>query len=422
MVNRASSDEAPSPVKRVAGAAALLVIFLLLAWNTGHAGFSSLLSAYAAKTSRLDIANAAVSLSLTNPDAHYVRGTILELGNDLPGAIAEYYQAAQARPDDYVLWLSLARARELNGETAGALAAARQAVPLAPSYAQPHWQLGNILLRAGQKDEAFKELRLAGNSNPTLMPNIIDLAWRVSGGKPEFVEQAIEPKSPEAYRALGDFFKKEKQIAAAVAMYAAAASGATEEDRRTSLAEIIAAKQFKEAYALWAVGRQAGGPGAMFDPGFEGESDLYEPGFGWRTVDNSQAFQLSLDTADPGQGRSSLRVDFRGDSDPGSPIISQLVLVEPHAHYQLRFVARTDGVVTGGLPWVVVIDANSTNALGQSSGVPQGTNAWREYTVDLETGPATSAIQVGLQRQSCNNSPCPIFGSLWLDNFRLLRL
>jgi hypothetical protein len=48
--------------------------------------------------------------------------------------------------------------------------AARQAIPLAPDYAEPHYQLGNILVRAGQTEEGFKELQLAAASNPTLFP------------------------------------------------------------------------------------------------------------------------------------------------------------------------------------------------------------------------------------------------------------
>src|SRR5205807_2254314 len=120
---------------------------------------------------------------------------------------------------DYVLWLCLARASELNGDGAAAAAAARKAVPLAPFYAQPHWQLGNILVRAGQRDEAFKELSLAGASNPALLPSIIDLAWQMSNGDSQSVVRTINPQTPESSRVLAEYLRKRGAVAAAIAMF-----------------------------------------------------------------------------------------------------------------------------------------------------------------------------------------------------------
>lgn len=414
------SKTPPSVVARTAEGVGLLVILLLLTWNVGRSGLASLLTIYAAQTSQIAPANAAVSLSGSNPDAHYVRATILE-PTDLPGAIAEYRQAALARPDDYVLWLSLARASELNGDTAGAVAAARQAVPLAPDYAEPHYQLGNILLRAGQRDEAFKELRLAGASNPKLMPGIIDLAWRVSGGNVQFVTRAIGPGTPAAYQALGHYFRQRQEVGAAIAMYVVAGT-VSEQDRRSYLGELIATKQFKEAANLWKAARRDGGePGVMVDSGFEQESNLKDPGFGWRLGEKDTGFHLSLDTDQPRQGRSSLKIDFGGDSDPSSPVISQLVLVDPGAHYQLRFAVRSEGLVSGGLPLVVVMDGADNKVLRQSDKFPT-TDGWREYTINFDVGPSADAVRIALQRQPCSTLPCPIFGRLWLDDFLLQKL
>src|ERR1700730_4780668 len=191
MLTKTMGEPTPSRVARIVGAVRLVVILLLLIWATARAGFSSVLSAYAARTSQLAAADAAVNVNSGDPEAHFVRGAILEANDDLAPAISEYTQALALRPDDYVLWLGLAHARELNGDSAGALAAANQAVQLAPYYAQPRWQLGNLLVRAGHQDEGFSQLRLAGAGNPTLLPTIIDLAWQFSGGNAAYVMQAI---------------------------------------------------------------------------------------------------------------------------------------------------------------------------------------------------------------------------------------
>src|SRR5712664_2657446 len=149
MLNKQSGAETARQPTQLAKSAGLVMILLFLIWTAGRAGFASLLSAYAARTNQLAAANAAVTLSPRDPEAHYIRAAILEASDDLSTATAEYMRAVSLRPDDYVLWLSLAHARELNGDMPGAIAAAKQAVQLAPYYAQPHWQLGNLLVRAG---------------------------------------------------------------------------------------------------------------------------------------------------------------------------------------------------------------------------------------------------------------------------------
>jgi len=402
-----------SPILYAALALGLLV---LLTVNAASSGLSSLFTTYASQTNQLAAANSAVGFSSNNPDARYVRATILQ-ASDLPAAIKDYYQAAMARPDDYVLWLSLARVYELNGDVPAAIAAAQQAIPLAPDYAEPHYQLGNILLRAGRQEEAFKELRIAAASNPTLLPGVIDLAWTVSADDVPSVLRKIDPQTDESRHELAQYFRAHKQVDAAIALYAAL--GPAEAPYRTSyVADLIGAKQFKEAAKVWAVGRTGTvGPGVVNDPGFEQESDLKEPGFGWRVGDRSEGFQLSLDPTNPKEGQSSLKVEFKGGSDPGALIIGQFVLVEPQARYSLHLAARSEELVSGGAPMVFILNAATGQILAASEPIKAKEN-WEDYKIDFLVPESTDAIQIVLRR-TCDASPCPIFGRLWLDNFAL---
>lgn len=414
----------PNSTTQLAAAAVLLVLFPILIWQSGRAGIASLLSNYALQINQIAPANDAVKFAPGDPESHFLRGAILEAANDLTGAITQYEKATSLRPDDFVLWLTLARARESNGDIPKALAAARQAVPLAPYYAEPHWQLGNILVRAGQTEEGFKELRLAGASNPSLLPGIIDLAWQVSNGDAQSVTSVIAPESPEAYQALGDYFRKRDQVAEAIRSYRAAGSEA-EPKRQQFLAELLAAKRFGDAYSLWLSGQAGGSPegiGKLSDPGFEQESNLDDPGFGWRRSNKAPSISLSLDPTNPREGRSSLVVEFRGESDPGVPFISQMVLIAPNTHYQLAFGARTDSIVSGGLPRVVVMDAVDNQVLGSPVNLPQQSVQWQNYTIDFNSKDTTTAIIISCSRASCASGPCPVFGRLWLDKFSLRKL
>jgi tetratricopeptide (TPR) repeat protein len=409
----------PRPVARIGAGAVMFLMFVCLIWIAGRAGLAGFRTAHAARESAIASADAAVNLSPGDPEAHFVRGALLEASNELPAAIAEYRKAASLRPDDYVLWLSLARTSELNGDTAGALAAARQAVPLAPYYAQPHWQLGNLLVRLGEKEEGFRELSLAGESNPALMPAIIDLAWQLSHGDVQFMIRTLKLQRPESYQVLARYFGKKNEIDSAIAMYIAAGSVA-EPDRRAYVAELISSKHFKEAYSLWSFGRSTiskDAIGVIVDPGYEQEVDLAGSGFGWRSANQAKTLKFSLDANNPKAGQSSFRVDFNGDSDPGTPIISQLVLVEPKTHYQLSFDYRTEDLVSGGPPNVSVSDAGANSVLGQSGALVTSAG-WREITIDFVSGETAGAVQISLQRERCA-SPCPIFGRLWLDEVSL---
>ncbi|HEY2974452.1 MAG TPA: hypothetical protein VGJ48_18180 [Pyrinomonadaceae bacterium] len=394
-----------------------IIILLGLTWRSSQTGLGSFYARYAAATNQISVADAAVTLNGSNADGHYVRATLLEPTN-LPSAIREHYEAAKARPEDYALWLSLARALELNGDMRTAIAAATQAIPLAPSYAQPHYQLGNLLLRAGETREGFAELRLAGISEPTLMPGIVDLAWRISSGNPEFVEQVIAPATAEDKLLLANFFKAHQQVDAAIRMFAMSGA-AGESDRRAYVGDLIAAGRFEEAAKLWkVVNSESVQYGQIRDPGFEKATDLGEPGFHWRAPKNIEGVRYALDPETFVEGRSSLRLEFTGGAPVMSPVLSQVVLVEAEKHYELRFSAKSESLVTGALPQILILEASTRSILAQS--VPfEATGAWREYTIPFASGAQTKAIEIVIQRPNCDRTPCPIFGRLWLDKFAL---
>jgi tetratricopeptide (TPR) repeat protein len=397
----------------------LCALLLFTASFAARAGFASLLTTYASRSNDLTAADAAVVINSWDAAAHQMRGAILEGNDEIGEAAFEYARAVTLRPADYVLWMSLAHVRELNGDSEGAIAAARQAVQLAPHYAQPHWQLGNLLVRLGQRDDGFAELRVAATSNPELLPSIIDLAWQLTSGDEQFVRAAIQPKSAEAAGTLADFLIKHEKFPEAVAVISEAGNSLADSHRRY-VEQLVNAKQFAAAYSLWSIAHPAGTGSVLNDAGFEQGSDLDEPGFGWR-AQKSNGVLLSLDEASPREGKFCLKIEFKGESDQGVAIISQLVMVQPGGHYRLQLAARSEEIVSGGLPGVVVVDVASGKVLGKSGAFPLASNGWKDYQIELTIPDTTSTIQILVQRDGCSKTPCPIFGRLWLDAFVLRR-
>jgi Flp pilus assembly protein TadD len=379
-------------------------------------------------------AEEAVRLAPSDPESHYALGIALVDAGRAADAVKELELAARLRPRDSEIWLKLGGTREDPGDDQGALAAYQQAIQCAPAYAQPRWQFGNLLLRMGRTEAAFAEMRRAAESDPVLLPALIDLAWGVLKGDAAAVRTAVQPRSSDSRLMLAKTFARRGKPAEAVALFREAGE-VTAAGRRELVTELITAKDFSEAYEVWSSGRDKhssnakdgtrdgieGGLGTITDGGFEGEINLDESGFGWQLRRDQPGVAISRDTGQPRAGVYSLRVDWTGNSNPAGAVVSQLVLVSASTRYQLRFAVRTEEIVTGGLPLIVVTDASGSapHALASSAPLPAGTNGWQELTLEFGTGDTTRSVLISLQRQSCPSGPCPIFGRLWLDTFTL---
>src|SRR6266516_2689965 len=96
------TEKTHSQVVRIVSDVGLLLVFLLLSLLAGRAGLASLFSRYAALSNQLPAADLAVSLSRNDPDAHLIRGALLEAAGAFlcanPLAIWKYpYTSGAAR-------------------------------------------------------------------------------------------------------------------------------------------------------------------------------------------------------------------------------------------------------------------------------------------------------------------------------------
>src|SRR3954469_17798417 len=124
--------------------------------------------------------NLALELEPDDPEVQYLRSSLLASMGDSQAAVDEALSALEHRPGDYFLWLHLGGLRESAGDLTGAEAAFRKSTELAPHYVQPHWRLGNLLLRRGSIESAFLELRAAAASDRSLYSAIAEMAWAVA--------------------------------------------------------------------------------------------------------------------------------------------------------------------------------------------------------------------------------------------------
>lgn len=364
----------------------------------------------------------AVRLTPVDPEAHFANAEVLSVASRPGEAVLALEHAVALRPSDYSLWLSLGLLRDQIGNTSAALAAFDEAVKRAPFYAQPRWQRGNLLLRTGQYDAAFKDLNQAAQSEPELIPNLIDLAWGISKGDPKLTEQLAQIKTEKMRIAFARLLARQGKATEAVAQFRT--TGLVPIEVRRELVEQLLAKgAFKEAFEIWKGDQTIEAGISIYDGGFEAPLTFDQVGFGWRVPRTLPAVTLALDSSKAHSGSKSLRIEFSGDSSPTSPAISQLILVEPSRRYRINFATRSEDVVSGGLPLVVINDAaGERKLLGQSAPLSKGSRDWQVVSFEFSVPAATAAVLLGFQRENCTTSPCPGFGSIWLDSFSVEQL
>ena len=413
-----------TPMKHGLRYTTAVILLLLCAFagiSSARTGLSRLMSEYGSAVGSSAAAQRALEFNASDPEAHYVYASELLSAGRPDAAEAEFEIAACLRPEDYFLWQELGRGREDSGDVEGAVVAMQQAIKLAPSYSQPRWQLGNVLLRKNEFNEAFSQMRRAASSDRTLFPSMCDLAWAIYDGDVEATLAATRPETDDERVSLGYFFIKHNQSLAAVnLLHGCARIGA--EDRRAIVNALINAHQYQSAYDIWSKGVTAvAHKEDLFDGGFEAAMNLEDQGFGWRFT-AAQTIRPVVDLNNPHSGKQSLRLEYSGNFNPAVPMISQLVLVAPRTGYRLMYAARTDALISAGLPIVVVKEASGDHrVLAQSVALSSGTSPWKQFAIDFETDSGMGAITIDIQRQSCPSNPCPIVGRVWFDSFSLGR-
>ena len=142
--------------------------------------------------------------------------------------------------------------------------------------------------------------------------------------------------------------------------------------------------------------------------------------FEW-TVLPLDKMAVKLDVTQKHEGSRSLRIAFSGYSEPLLYHVYQLVTVAPSAKYRLTFWMKTDGVKSGGTPEFEVYNVNDDKNIVTSEPFPNGTNDWQQVKLDFTAPPNAEAVSLRLTRAFCGEQ-CPLFGTVWLDDFALERL
>ncbi|HYK21672.1 MAG TPA: tetratricopeptide repeat protein [Pyrinomonadaceae bacterium] len=381
----------------------------------------------------LETARMAASLAPNDPLTHWRMAQVSQKTLPLDQqtqAIAEFEKAVTLSPNDYRYWMSLGTAQEQAGDTAKGESALRRAVALAPAYAYPHWFLGNLLLRNGRYDEAFAELRVASEANSELRPQQFHLIWEIYSSDPEALKNAVGP-SAGARASFALYLLDQKHYDEGLRLWNGLSADEKIANKETG-DEIIKTLRrdlrFHDALNVW---NDLSGDkyhleiGRVFDGSFE-EPISYGPElvFGWQSKSALQ-MQIGIDPTKSHSGARSLKLLFQVRANIDAINVSQLVAVLPNSEYDFECYVSTEKLETGSAPQVQVLDASSGAELASSAMAPGGTNDWSRIGLSFKTSEKTEAVILKIVRVSCSNEEdtptCPIFGSVWYDDFSIKR-
>ena len=379
------------------------------------------------------VAEMAVEFAPNDPLTHWrmaqVSQKLLPLDQQ-SHAIAEYERAVVLSPNDYRFWMALGTAHEQTGDSVKGEQALRRAVALAPSYSYPHWYLGNLLLRSGRYVEAFKELRLAAEADYELEPQQFNFLWAIYSDNLEALKKALGGTSETRAR-FALYLVEQQRHDDGLRVWDMLSSEEKKANRQTAdsiVSKLVTVRRYHDAMRVWndiAVNeRYRAELGKVFDGSFE-DAINYGPemAFGWQ-VKNAPQLQIGIDPTKSNGGSRSLRLVFQVRAKLEGLNVSQLIPVDPNSEYDLEYYFATEKFETGSAPMVQVFDATDGAFLAGSPQAPSGTNPWSRLNLSFKTAGKTEAVLLKIVRVNCSDEEaliCPIFGSIWYDDFSLKR-
>ncbi len=407
---------------------ALILSWFALRWYIGN----TLAEYFNPDSASLPTAEMAVSLAPNDPLPHWRLGDHIRKTlppDQLSRAVPLYERAVSLSPNDYRFWMEMGEALEQAGEYERAEKALREAVRLAPSYAYPRWYLGNLLIRIDRYPDAFAELRKASDAYAEFQPQLFSLAWQLYKDDFESLQDAVG-RSPQTRAAFAKYLLTRGRYDEGLRLW----NTQTEQEKRANratadaiIASLSQGHQYHHAVTIWnsvapGIAYQAE-IGKVIDGSFEGNvAHGTQIPFSWQ-VSSLPQVQTGITPTLGHSGSRSLRIFFQVSQNLESVILSQLVPVTANTDYEFEYYVRTEKLVSAATPLVTVADAAGGSPLAISPGAGSGDKDWQQIVLPLRTGPNTQALIVKVVRPSCGseNPVCPLFGTVWYDDFNLSR-
>lgn len=373
----------------------------------------------------------AASLEPADPRNWYLLGRYWQYNLEDPDqqrAIRSYRTALSLNPAAWEAWLDLAAAYESESNPVEARDAFLRAKKVYPLSAEVSWRYGNFLLRQGELDPAFTEMRLAVDGDPKRAAEAFSRSLR-AGPSVETILDRIFPPISEAYLDVIRDQSADGHTSNALKVWDRLVTlhprislydsfplvGALMNERR--IAE--AGRVWNQAVIFAGLADLQGPPGSLlWDGGFESNVKGY--GFSWLISEGFHAVQVNIDSQEKHSGNASLRLTFDGKSNINFAGVCHYVPVQPSTAYRFSGWVRTSELTTDQ---GIRFQLHSLGRLDTSAvATPEvhGTVPWAPIELPWSSGKDVQEVQVCVVRLPSDEANGKIQGTAWVDDVALV--
>lgn len=389
-----------------------------------------LASAIAIQAEDLEEAEFAVALAPNDPQTHFAAGILAERSFEpekIDQAIRHFENAVALSPRNYLLWLELGRARERAGDTAGAEIALRKALLLAPNFTVTHWALGNLLVRQGQFDTGFTELRIAADASPEHRFSGVLTAWGVFGGDIEAVRRSMG-STADVNALVALLLARSGRMDEALSILDQTAPEELSETSRSAALQVAGMmaeqKRYRDSLRLSQTFGHTNDQirkEQITNGGFEDPVDPDGEGiFKWSFGAGGEP-RIALTDGERRNGSLSLLLMFSGQPpNTGFRNIMQTVAVEPGGRYRFIVYYKSQFRTDAGLQWSIANAANGAKISGTGK-LAAVSAEWRSVEAVFAVPADTDGIIISLMPAECTGLRCALTGNIWFDDIALER-
>jgi hypothetical protein len=347
---------------------------------------------------------------------------------DTARAIRFYLTALSLNPASSETWLDLATAYESEANLSAARDAFLRAKKAYPLSAEVSWRYGNFLLRQGELEPAFAEMRLAVAVDPNRAAEAFSRALH-SGSNLETAIDRVLPPISEAYLDVIWDQTKDMHTGNALGVWERLVSmhpHISLHDSFFLVDALMTDRRIADASRVWDQAVHFAGladlqspPGsALWDGGFE--SNVTGGGFSWLFSEGFRGVQIGIDSQVKHSGNRSLRLIFDGKSNVNFAGVCHYVPVQSSTAYRFSAWIRTRALTTDqGIRFQSHSLGTQDNSTAVTSEV-HGSAPWTRLELPWSSGKDVQELQVCLVRFPSEEAENKIQGTAWVDDVALV--
>jgi tetratricopeptide (TPR) repeat protein len=404
---------------------------LLLGVALSYYGIRNARAEYQAELGTLQGYQRATQLEPGNPRNWHLLGQYWQYNleqPDTPRAMRIYQTSLYFDPRSANSWLDLGTAYESEGDLAKARESFLEAKRVYPLSAEVSWRYGNFLLRQGELDQAFAEIRRAVEADPKRAAEAFSRCWRANPNV-EMILNRVLPPSRDVYLDVIRDLAADRKAEEALEVWSRLEALHPRLVLRDIFPLVDRLMESSQLAAAWRVWEQAArfaelpplldSPGsAVWDGSFE--SGVVGGGFAWSYPPAFESVQTRLDPREKHSGNQSLRLQFDGKRNVNFEIACVTAFVQPSMTYRFSAWVHTKVLTSDQGVRFSLRSAEFPGRRALQTRDVRGSEPWTQIEALWTAEKDERSARICVSRSASGRFDNEIQGTAWVDDVGLI--